>query len=337
MATATLSVALCTYNGGAFLGEQLDSIASQSRLPDEVVVCDDGSTDGTVGLLQAYIPDAPFRLRLFRNPRNLGFAKNFEQAISLCGGDLIALSDQDDLWKPDKLARLEAALEAHPLAGLVCSDADIVDAELTPVNQRLMESIGLKPEEREMISLGQALSVLLKRNFAMGASTMFRASCRGDVLPIPASWPHDWWIALVVSLRSQIRLIDDSLLLYRQHSANAIGIPELSSITAAYLLRNSVHPRLAQFLQQAEQWEAALERIGRLSAEGPCNIAVRDVAAMRALVRHLRSRANLPPHRLPRLPVIARELVNRGYHRYSAGVASAVKDLYIPLGTPAGG
>jgi len=107
---ATVSVALCTYNGAAYLGEQLDSIVAQSRPPDELVVCDDGSTDGTVGLLQAFVPEAPFPVRLYRNERNRGFAKNFERAISLCTGDFIALSDQDDVWKPEKLARLATAL-----------------------------------------------------------------------------------------------------------------------------------------------------------------------------------------------------------------------------------
>ena len=336
MAPATVSVALCTYNGAAYLGEQLDSIVVQSRPPDELVVCDDGSTDGTVGLLEAFVPEAPFPVRLYRNEGNLGFAKNFERAISLCTGDFIALSDQDDVWKPEKLARLATALEAHPLAGLVCSDAEVVDVHLTPLNQRLTETIGLRPEERELVSLGQALPVLLKRNFAMGASTMFRATARSDILPIPTSWPHDWWIALVISLRFQVRLIDEPLLLYRQHDANAIGIPEVASQTVGDLVRSSLHPRSLQFVRQAEQWEAALERIGRIVSEGPSNISARDVAGLRTLVRHLRSRANLPLRRLPRVPIVAKELVNRGYHRYSAVVVSAAKDLYVPLGAGRG-
>ena len=314
MASATLSVALCTYNGAAYLGEQLDSIVAQSRPPDELVVCDDGSNDETVGLLQAFGPGAPFPVRLFRNEVNLGFAKNFERAISLCSGDLIALSDQDDVWKPGKLARLAAALEAHPLAGLVCSDAEIVDVHLQPVNQRLTESIGLRADERELLSLGQALAVLLKRNFAMGASTMFRAAYRSDILPIPTSWPHDWWIALVISLRSQVRLIDEPLLWYRQHDANAIGIPEVASQTVGDLVRSSLHPRSLQFVRQAEQWEAALERIGRIGSEGPCNISVRDVAGLRARGgRASRDRAPPPAARAGRgAPARRRSAPGRG-------------------------
>jgi hypothetical protein len=97
-------------------------------------------------------------------------------------------------------------------------------------------------------------------------------------------------------------------------------------------MRSSVHPRSIEFVRQAEQWEAALERIGTIAGEGPSNISVHDVAGLRAQVRHLRSRAGLPARRLPRVPIISRELINRGYHRYSAGIASAVKDLVVQLG-----
>lgn len=330
-----LSIALCTYNGAAFLPAQLESYAAQTRPPDELVVCDDGSSDGTVGIAKAFGAEAGFAVRVVRNEENLGFAKNFEKAVSLCTGDLIALSDQDDVWLPEKLGRLEAALEAHPLAGAVCSDAEVVDRDLKPLDLSLMESIVLKPEERELIAHGEALSVLLKRNFAMGAATMFRSSLRDDVLPVPAGWSHDWWIALVISLRSQVRLIDEPLLLYRQHDANAVGIPEPPQQGVGDLVRSSMHPRTLRFVRQAEQWEAALARIGHPGRNGPSNISVADVADLQAKVRHLRTRAELPAERVPRIRVVARELFNRGYHKYSAGVGSALKDLYVSLGSTA--
>lgn len=101
----SISVAMCTYNGSAFLQEQLDSIAAQTRLPDELVICDDGSSDSTVDIVERFAHGVSFRVQLFRNPQNLGSTRNFEQAMRLCTGDLIALSDQDDVWMPEKLAR----------------------------------------------------------------------------------------------------------------------------------------------------------------------------------------------------------------------------------------
>src|SRR3954470_17842517 len=94
------SVAMCTYNGARFLGEQLASVAAQTRPPDELVVCDDRSTDETASLVRDFAAAAPFRVRLHVNERNLGSTRNFERAVSLCEGDLIALSDQDDEWLP---------------------------------------------------------------------------------------------------------------------------------------------------------------------------------------------------------------------------------------------
>src|SRR3712207_5989304 len=99
----SLSVALCTYDGARYLPEQLESLARQRRLPDELVVCDDGSADDTVDVVRRFADRAPFAVRLSLNPQNLGFVKNFEQAIRLCRGDLIALADQDDVWHPQKL------------------------------------------------------------------------------------------------------------------------------------------------------------------------------------------------------------------------------------------
>src|SRR5713101_1538304 len=105
-----LSVAMCTYYGARFLQEQLESIAAQTRLPDELVVCDDRSADGSVEIVRNFAKSAPFPVQLEINETNLGAIKNFEKAIGLCEGETIALADQDDIWKPQKLSRLSVAL-----------------------------------------------------------------------------------------------------------------------------------------------------------------------------------------------------------------------------------
>src|ERR1043166_3411462 len=102
-----LSIALCTYNGAAFLREQLESIAAQTRTPDELVISDDQSTDGTLRLIEEFAETAGFPVRVSVNESNLGTAKNFEKAISLCRGDVIMLSDQDDVWHSDRLESVE--------------------------------------------------------------------------------------------------------------------------------------------------------------------------------------------------------------------------------------
>ena len=103
----SISIALCTYNGERFLRKQLDSYIQQTRLPDELVICDDGSKDRTLEILEEFAAKAPFSVRIYQNVQNLGWSKNFEKAINLCTGDLIALSDQDDEWLSHKLAKIE--------------------------------------------------------------------------------------------------------------------------------------------------------------------------------------------------------------------------------------
>src|SRR5581483_2986961 len=126
----TLSIVMATFNGAAHLPRQLRSLAAQERLPDELVVSDDGSTDQTATILHGFAEQAPFPVRLLTNDRPLGSTANFEVAIAAATGDIIAPCDQDDVWYPEKLKRIEAAFDATPRPSLVFSDADVVDEQL---------------------------------------------------------------------------------------------------------------------------------------------------------------------------------------------------------------
>src|SRR5581483_5816839 len=99
-----ISIAMATYNGGQFIREQLDSLSRQTFLPCELVVCDDGSTDHTLAIVETFAASAPFAVRIHRNKKRLGFGPNFLKAASLCDGEVIAFSDQDDVWLETKLA-----------------------------------------------------------------------------------------------------------------------------------------------------------------------------------------------------------------------------------------
>src|SRR3712207_5958138 len=151
------SVAMCTYNGARFLGAQLASVAAQTRTPDELVVCDDRSTDETARVVRDFAKSAPFPVRLHVNEENLGSTRNFERAVSMCEGDLIALCDQDDVWLPQKLARLEEEFARDASALAVFSDAGVVDEEARPAGQGLWESVGVRPEELARISEGRGV------------------------------------------------------------------------------------------------------------------------------------------------------------------------------------
>ncbi|MFT5276204.1 MAG: glycosyltransferase involved in cell wall biosynthesis, partial [Saprospiraceae bacterium] len=125
-----ISIALTTYNGAAYLQAQLNSYLVQERLPDELVVCDDVSTDETVTILEAFKKTAPFQVRVIINELNLGFTKNFEKALLNCSGDLVFLSDQDDVWYPEKILVVVKAFLQNPDKYLLIHDGDLVDENL---------------------------------------------------------------------------------------------------------------------------------------------------------------------------------------------------------------
>src|ERR1700722_5203140 len=112
-----ISVTMCTYNGGQYLEEQLESIAMQSRMPAELVVCDDQSTDDTLSIVKRFEANAPFAVNVVRNNQRLASTRNFDQAIGLARGELIALCGQDDRWVATKLERLSDVLSENPFLG----------------------------------------------------------------------------------------------------------------------------------------------------------------------------------------------------------------------------
>ena len=154
-----ISVALRTYNGERFLSRQLASMQQQTRLPDELVICDDCSTDHTVEILQDFAASAGFPVRLTRNQSNLGFVANFERAIQLCQGDLIALSDQVDIWDSTRLQRSEQEFLEHPEVGLVFSDADIIDDQDQPTGTHLWQN----PSRWPAALLGLVILIIVLR------------------------------------------------------------------------------------------------------------------------------------------------------------------------------
>jgi glycosyltransferase involved in cell wall biosynthesis len=222
MSQPTVSVAMCCYNMAAFIGEQLDSIARQSRPPDELVVCDDNSQDHTLDILHSFAERAPFPVKIVRNERQLGCNQNFERAISLCTGDIIFLSDHDDVWQPQKIALILELMQDSSV-GAAFGNATVVTADLTPVGYTLWDTCNFNAERRRRFADGEQFSELIANNVMQGAAAAFRASFRPSILPIPSEWQHDYWIALIIAANSQIRFTENPVLDYRQHGRNLLG------------------------------------------------------------------------------------------------------------------
>jgi Glycosyl transferase family 2 len=321
---------MCTYNGADFLSEQLESIVAQSRRPDEIVICDDGSTDETQALLKEFAAVSPVPVSLHINENNLGTIKNFERAISLCTGEVIALSDQDDVWHQDKLQLIEETFRNAPTAGLVFSDAEIVDENLKPLNRRMWDEVGFDTHKRKLVGLGRALEVLVTGWTVTGATMAFRSRFVNLSLPIPEgiAMIHDGWIALTVASVAGVAMIEAPLIKYRQHGRQQIGAPSRAQVETGQQGRMQVLETAFRRRNSSADLHKILTVLEeRLTARATSYDTRNALSFVGKYSFHLNVRANLPQRRLNRLPRILRELLTLRYHEYANGFKSAAKDL----------
>jgi glycosyltransferase involved in cell wall biosynthesis len=321
----SISVAMCTYNGEKFLSQQLESIAAQTRLPTELVIWDDRSTDSTTDIVQKFANSAPFRVRFNLNPVNIGgtakgITRNFEQASRLCTGDLIAFCDQDDVWFPQRLARMAQTMEENPQPGGVFADAQLVSDQGVPKNIRLSETTGMTSKEHERLLRGEVLPVLLSMTKVYGCSLMVDRRLLLKVLPVPPHWWFDAWVACAVALYSQLVFIPEPLFSYRIHSTQSVGATLPTTMD-----------RLKRWKQSAkEYWKYSEPQLtdlySRLEAEE--SLCVEPyLEYIRGRMKLLRFRAELPSNPLSRIIKVIPETGN--YLRYFNGWKSVIKDITI--------
>ena len=219
-----VSVAMCTYNGERFLAEQLRTISYQTRLPYELIICDDGSSDATREIIEIFSKSSPFPVHCFVNETNLGSTKNFERAIRCCTGDAIALCDQDDLWRADKLECLAAILEQDAAIGGVFSDATLINEDGTRVGESLWQRAEFSRKTQRQFSTDRAAFLMIERAVVTGATFIFRTKFREELLPIPSEWIHDRWIATLLAAISRLAPVPEELISYRLHATQQIGV-----------------------------------------------------------------------------------------------------------------
>lgn len=324
-----ISIALCTYNGARFLQEQLESIALQTRTPDEMIICDDRSKDNTLEILRNFALKASFPVKVFLNEKNLGSTRNFEKAIKLCTGDIIFLSDQDDVWYPDKLEKIENLFSISPSTALIFTDAEVVDENLKRMGYSLWQSIGFSKKEQSYFTNGKFLEILLKRNVVTGSTMAFRSEFRKLFIPIPDIWVHDGWIALLIAFASDVSMISEPLIKYRQHRMQQVGAGD-----EPFTLHEKVNRKIDQFKNlkssfynfQSEcvRYKLAYEHL--VNSQFP-SLKVNKIPLLKARFSHFCVRTNLPVSRRKRVPLVLKELLKMNYHRYSNGIFSFSGDL----------
>lgn len=315
-----ISVAMCTWNGEAYVAAQLESIAAQKLLPWEIVICDDASSDRTVAIVNEFSRSAPFRVRFIKNEINLGCRKNFEKCIDLCEGDLIATCDQDDVWYPQKLARLSQPFLADATVGGVFSDADLIDENGQLTGERLWTTQNFSCKKADRQVERRIARLLLKQHLVTGATMMFRSSLRSIFLPIESSWIHDGWITWMIVLYSRLVPVCEPLIQYRIHGRQEVGVVPA---TRSARLKRARQIGRKQYLKVARQYEAVRER-WRANPGTNRYLSLEDFDGALAL-RYLR--AELPDSKLLRAGRVL--CGSPAYFKYARGLKSILKDILL--------
>lgn len=325
--TQRLGVALATFNGAEFLAEQLQSIMAQTRLPDEIVVSDDHSTDGTREIvaetIAAACEESGIELRIITNPTPRGPAANFANALAHSTADVVALADQDDVWLPTKLDNLVAYFDAKPDVLMVHSDATLVDRSGQPLGLSVLDSLRTTSGEKRNLLTGHGIRALVRRNLVTGQTALVRRSLVDQAGPIPEGFVHDEWWALVAASSRGLVFDPGVFQLYRQHGGNQIGAQKsglarlrerFGEPQQVFRARHQVrHEGLAAYMD-SPLWSGTPEARGLL----------------RGRIDHYAWQAGLPASRIARfLPIVAM-LLTGAYHRYRRGVFDALRDLLQP-------
>jgi glycosyltransferase involved in cell wall biosynthesis len=215
---ASVSVAMATYNGERFLPEMLESIAAQTRPPDELVVRDDASEDGTVGILHAFARRVPFRVEVLARGPRLGYAQNFVAASRACSGGLIFFADQDDVWRPEKLATVGRSVRRRRVPRALFHDFALVAEDRSPV----------APSYYDLLAERGYPPALAIKGCSMAVTRGFVDQWGWPPPEAPVS--HDFWVALLSTAFGQRRNLTEQLIEHRLHDANASGwVPDEGS------------------------------------------------------------------------------------------------------------
>lgn len=298
MAT-TISIALASYNGARHLEQQLDSLAAQTRLPDELVVSDDGSTDATWDILERFASSAPFPVRLHKNTENLGWQDNFVQTALRAESEWVGFCDQDDVWNPDKLAVVERVIGAHPAVNMIVHSAQLTDEELRPTGHLFPHFPSLRvasPLTNPPMSAQLGFALTFRRD-------LFR-DVPVDERPCDPNIPHrrqshDQVVPLLANVLGEVAYLPDVLVRYRRHAGAASGAEGtgdhgtdwrsrvagiLSAGTDRYHFLSAIAWRSAEFLKESAARQSSPERRDAFLAGARHYAELAEATAARAAV-----------------------------------------------------
>ena len=220
----TVAVVVATYNGATYLRQQLESIVQQTYKPSQIIIIDDASVDDTITIADAFAAAHP-EVMVVQNETRLGYIKNFEKGMLLANASYVALSDQDDIWVPNKLEVLIHAIGDQMLA---YSDSELIDAEGQLLNQKMSS---IKNQLAYHTPIMYAIGA-----WAPGHAMLFKKELVDKAVPFPNLVTHDFWLGFVATCYSTVVYVNEPLVHYRQHTQNAIGADTTKNKSASLTL-----------------------------------------------------------------------------------------------------
>lgn len=221
-----IDILLATYNGEKYVGEQIESILTQTYKNINLIISDDKSQDNTKKIIEEYAKKDQ-RITIFFQERNLGYIKNFEFLIKQVRSNYFMLSDQDDVWLPEKVEKSIKKLKEEN-ADLVFGDLEVVDQSLHTIYPSFGDFMKLN---RKIRKCKNSYEMNYLYNCVTGCTLLAKSRTIQDFMPIPANSKyvvHDHWIALMTSLHGKLAYIPEKLIKYRQHGDNQIGTEKIS-------------------------------------------------------------------------------------------------------------
>lgn len=318
-----ISIALCSYNGQKYFEEQLQSIFEQTRLPDELVMGDDGSTDQTLKLANEYAQRASFPVKIISNKTQLGVTANFSKTITQCTGDLILTCDQDDIWLPQKVAVFEKIFMDDSQCLLAFSDLQMMQADGTLTPRTFWGDLRFSKSEQQIIQSPNALQAFVRRNVVVGTAMGFRSELAEKALPVPEVFMHDEWIALIASLLGRIRMIPKPLVSYRLHPNQAVGSSPGLFEQWRYAKKKMRSEYFENRIRRAQYLAEAVEQYKSQLINPRLSLWIPD------MVKHARAMTQMHRGWLTRWPLILNELLTGRYHKYDYGFKGVVRDILL--------
>lgn len=318
-----ISVALCTLNGEKFLRTQLASLVDQTMQIDEVIVCDEGSTDKTMEILQLYKDKLP--LQIHENSLRLGTYRNFEKAISLCTGDYVFPADQDDFWDIQKIERIVTFLDQRPETDVVFTDAVLVNEFGQISGKKLWSTFRFREQQQNEWRAGKSLEILLDGNRVTGCTMCLRKSFFDKISPFPSNMPayflHDAWMGISASLENKISFIPASYVQYRQHSEQQVGVLGFQG-TPVTLWERMKRPHS----EKIEPYAKKLYYLTQLKIAIAEKFPNQTFEPLDTKIEYYHRRAELPKARWKRLKKTLLNLISGNYHRF--------RDIDSGIGAP---